>query len=219
MTRHIAYQSTVEPLNFSEYIKRIFIGLLAGVSISIVIGAVVWFLSVGLPYEFGESGNPIALFCYWLYETQISIGIRESIWLFPIVEGIHLLGIAVSVGALCWFDLRLLGLALRDEPVSGVWKHVMPVAFVGFALVFITGILLFWAESRTAYQSVHFWIKLALILAAGLNAWLFESKLHKHMHEWDTDAIPPRAAQIAGAVSLVLWAVIIITGRTMAYTF
>lgn len=219
MARQIAYQSTPTPWNSSEYIKRVFIGLLAGVSISIVIGAGVWFLSVGIPFEIGESSNPIAAFCDWLYETQISIGIRESIWLFPIVEGIHLLGIAVSVGALCWFDLRLLGLTLRDEPVSGVWKHVMPVAFVGFALVFATGVLLFWAESKTAYHSVHFWIKLALILTAGLNAWLFESKLHKHMHEWDMDAVPPRAAQIAGAVSLVLWAAIIITGRTMAYTF
>lgn len=219
MTRQIACESTATSWNFSDYIKKVFIGLLAGVSASIVISVGVWALSVGLPTEFGDPNSPIAAFCYWLYETQIGTGIRESIWVFPVIEGTHLLGIALSVGALCWFDLRLLGLALRDDPVSNVWKHVMPVAFGGFALVFLTGGLLFWAESKTAYHSVHFWIKLALILMAGLNAWLFESKLHKHMHEWDTDAVPPRAAQIAGAVSLVLWTAIIITGRTMAYTF
>jgi hypothetical protein len=78
---------------------------------------------------------------------------------------------------------------------------------------------LFWAESKTAYHSIHFWVKLALLQAAGLNAWLFESKLHRHMAEWDSLAVPPRGARIAGAVSLVLWTAIIITGRTMAYTF
>jgi hypothetical protein len=95
----------------------------------------------------------------------------------------------------------------------------MPVAFVGFGLVFVTGFLLFWAEALTAYHSLHFWIKIGLILIAGLNAGYFEFKLHPHMADWDTAAVPPRAAQVAGIASLVLWTAIIVTGRTMAYTF
>src|SRR5262245_616735 len=156
MTRPLSYPTTTtapaEPA-VSKYIKRVVIGLFAGILISIVISAGVWALSVGLPWKLEESQNPIALFCNWLYETWLSVSIRESIWVFPIIEGSHLLGIALSAGALCWFDLRLLGLALRNDPVSSVWKHIMPVAFVGFGLVFATGALLFIAEARSAYHS------------------------------------------------------------------
>jgi hypothetical protein len=110
-------------------------------------------------------------------------------------------------------------LALRDQPVSKVWNQVMPVAFVGFALMFITGLLLFWAEALTAYHSVHFWIKLVLLVAAGVNALSFEATAHKNMAEWDMAAVPPMRARMTGAISLILWTAIIITGRTMAYSF
>ena len=130
-----------------------------------------------------------------------------------------MLGIALSVGVLCWFDPRLLGLALRDQPVSTVWQKLMPVAFVGFAVMFLTGLLLFWAEALTAYHSVHFWIKLVLLALAGVTALSFEATAHRNMAGWDADPVPPLRARMTGLISLVLWTAIIITGRTMAYTF
>jgi hypothetical protein len=95
----------------------------------------------------------------------------------------------------------------------------MPVAAVGFALMFVTGGLLFWAEAITAYDSVHFWIKLGLILLAGLNALYFERVTHKGIASWDSAPVPPLKARIAGFASLILWTAVIITGRTMAYSF
>jgi hypothetical protein len=71
--------------------------------------------------------------CNWLYQTPVSVGIRESTLLFPAIEGVHLLGIALSVGMLCWFDLRLLGVVMKDEPVSTVWTRVMPTASPGWS--------------------------------------------------------------------------------------
>jgi len=214
-----ASQPAVTDSRYS-YAKRVLLGLIAGIISSVIIGAGVWLLAVVLPYKVGESSeNALSALIQWIYHTRISAGIRESIWVFPIIEGSHLLGIALSAGALCWFDLRLLGWALREEPISRIWKHGMPVAFVGFGLVFITGFLLFWAEAATAYHSLHFWIKMGLILIAGLNAGYFEFKLHPKMAEWDTASVPPPAARLAGIASLVLWTAIIVTGRTMAYTF
>jgi hypothetical protein len=196
------------------------VGLIAAVIISVIVSAGVWALAVGLPSETStEEETALSAVFQWIYDTPSSTAIRESLWVFPIVEGIHLLGIALSAGALCWFDLRLLGFVLRDESVSRVWKYVMPVAFVGFGLVFITGFLLFWAEAMTAYRSIHFWIKLGLILLAGVNAFFFELKLHPHMREWDAADTPPLAARVVGTLSLILWAAIMITGRTMAYRF
>jgi len=216
MARQLTLESVSRPSGL-DYAKRVFLGLIAGIIVSVVVAAGVWTLSAAFPSK--PEATPVPAIVEWIYHTNTSSGIRESLWVFPIIEGTHLLGIALSAGALCWFDLRLLGLALRDERISRVWKYVMPVAFVGFGLVFLTGFLLFWAEAATAYRSPHFWIKMGLIALAGLNALFFETKLHPKMTEWDIAVTTPLAARVAGVVSLVLWTAIIITGRTMAYTF
>jgi hypothetical protein len=194
-------------------------GLIAGGIISILVSAAVWFLAVAIPSKTGSPFAPIRELCQWIAETRVGRGILESVWVFPIVEGLHLMGIALSVGVLCWLDLRLIGIALTDQPISKVWKQVMPVAVFGFSLMFVTGGLLFWAEAITAYNSVHFWIKLGLILMAGLNALYFERVTRRGIAAWDTSPVPPLKARIAGFASLILWTAVIITGRTMAYSF
>src|SRR5207248_2171860 len=161
--------------------KRLFAGLIIGLIVSFIIGAGVWALSAGIDWKTGPSDSALSRFCDYVYESKVGTGIRESVWVFPIVEGTHLLGIALSVGMLCWFDLRLLGVALPDEPVEKVWNQVMPIALIGFVLMFLTGLLLFWAEARTAYHSVHFWIKIALLVLVGINALVFESTSHARM--------------------------------------
>ena len=143
MARPIPYDSSLTGWTSAGTGRRVFRGLIAGLIISVLLSAGVWALSAGNNMEkHGAETNVLAKFCQWLYDTKIGSGIRESVWVFPIIEGTHLLGIALSVGMLCWFDLRLLGLAFRDEPVSKVWQQVMPVAFIGFGLMFVTGLLL-----------------------------------------------------------------------------
>jgi len=219
MARPIPYDSNLTTWTPTQAGRQVLRGLIYGLIVSVVISIGVWGLAKGVDFKFLSDGTMLANWAQWLYESQTGTAIRESVWVFPIVEGTHLLAIALSVGMLCWFDLRLLGLALRDQPVSKVWNQVMPVAFVGFALMFITGLLLFWAEALTAYHSVHFWIKLVLLVAAGVNALSFEATAHKNMAEWDMAAVPPMRARMTGAISLILWTAIIITGRTMAYSF
>lgn len=202
-----------------DAVTKLWRGLLASFFVCVLISAGVWLLAAVLPHKTGSPFAPIREFCEWLAGTSVGRGILESALAFPIIEGLHLIGIALSIGVLCWFDLRLLGLALRDVPVSKVWKQVMPVSIVGFALVFGTGFLLFWAEAITAYASFHFWIKVGLILLAGINAAYFEFVTHPGIAAWDNDRVPPLRARISGFLSLVFWTAIIITGRTMAYSF
>ena len=219
MARPIAYDANVNSWTSTGQARQMLRGLIIGLMLSVIISAAVWLLSTSVESKMFSDQTAVARFCQWLYDSKIGSGIRESVWVFPIVEGTHLLGIALSVGLLCWFDLRLLGLVLRDQPVSKVWKQVMPVAFVGFVLMFVTGLLLFWAEAITAYHSVHFWVKVALLILAGANALSFETTAHRNMATWDNSPVPPLRARMAGAISLFLWAAIIITGRTMAYNF
>ena len=210
-----ATESKVEK-RFGAHVRN---GLIAGAIISLLISLIVWFLAAVIPSKTGSPFAPIRDLCQWIAETRVGTAILESTLTFPIIEGFHLLGIALSVGVLCWLDLRLLGLVLRDEPVSKVWKQVMPIALPGFVLMFITGGLLFWAEAITAYDSVHFWIKMVLILLAGANALYFEFVTHSGIAAWDNDPVPPFKVRMAGFLSLVLWTAVIITGRTMAYSF
>ena len=161
----------------------------------------------------------VADICQWLHDTSIGTSIRESLWLFPVIDAIHVLGLGLSIGTIVWFDLRLLGLKMMDRSVSELWRQLMPYAAVGFAVMFISGTLLFWSEAVRAWNSIFFKIKLLALLLAGLNALIFQLTVHRSLALWDKQPIPPIQARIAGLLSLLLWGTIIAAGRTMAYTF
>jgi uncharacterized membrane protein SirB2 len=219
MARPIPYEHGLTEWAAAPKGRQVLRGLIIGLILSFLISIGVWLLSTNVDTKIFGDTTILAKACRYLYDSKVGMGIRESIWVFPIVEGTHLLGIAISVGLLCWFDLRLLGWAMKDQPVSRVWQQVMPIAFVGFGVMFVSGILLFWAEAYTAFHSVHFWLKMILLLLAGINALSFETTMHTNMAEWDLAEVPPLRARITGALSLILWTAIIITGRTMAYNF
>jgi hypothetical protein len=154
----------------------------------------------------------------WLEETRIGSGLAASSYMFPIIEGTHVLALAFSVGTVIWFDLRLLGLWMRDQPVSRVFAGLKPWMIGGFAVMFVTGALLFASLATSAYVHPYFRIKIALLALAGLNIAVYTFTIDRRRYEWDTAPMPPRQARIAAVVSLVLWAGVIAAGRIMAYT-
>jgi hypothetical protein len=155
--------------------------------------------------------------CQWLQSTQVATSISESAYLYPAIEGTHVLALALSVGTVMWFDLRLAGLAWKKSPVSQVFLQLRPIMLVGFGLMFATGALLFSARATEAFGSYYFRTKMALLLLGGLNILLFHSTIDRRRAEWDVSQPPPLQARIAGMVSLVLWFAIIAAGRIMAY--
>jgi len=157
-------------------------------------------------------------FSEWLYHTSISVAIRESSWVFPIIETTHVLGLSLSVGVLFVSDLRLVGLALRRRPASELWEQLKPWMVAGFIVMFSSGALLFWSQPIKAYQSVFFRAKLALLLLAALNAAVYHTTIFRRINEWDDAPVPPTQARLTGWISLALWAGVIAAGRTMAYT-
>jgi hypothetical protein len=153
----------------------------------------------------------------WMQNSDIGTGIRESFWTFPIIETTHVLALAVSVGLLVWFDLRLLGLGMKHQPISEIHKQIMPYAVIGFLIMFVSGALLFWSEAEKCYRSGFFRAKVAFLFIAALNATIFEVKTKKTIEEWDKHPLPPVKARIAGWLSLISWAAVIIAGRATAY--
>jgi hypothetical protein len=158
-------------------------------------------------------------FCRWLAETPGSIALHESLYMYPLVESAHVLTLCLFVGMAAVFDLRLLGFAFTGVPVTAVKRRLGPWMTAGFVVMAITGALLFYAIPVRSYQNIFFRIKVVLLVLAGLNAFVFHSTVDRRVAEWDRHPLPPRAARRAGAASLVLWAVIIVCGRMIAYNW
>lgn len=156
--------------------------------------------------------------CQRLETTALAIAIQQSAYGFVIAVAIHILGLAASVGILLWVDLRLVGVALTRRPLDEVYKNLAPWFGAGFVVTLLSGFALFTAFATAAYGNVFFRIKLALLLVAGLNALLFHRFAARHAEPRADFGPPPAAARIAGALSLAIWAAVIVMGRTMSYT-
>ncbi|HVG83888.1 MAG TPA: DUF6644 family protein [Vicinamibacterales bacterium] len=154
-----------------------------------------------------------------LAETEWSVALHESLWVWPLLESSHVLTLALFAGSTMLFDLRLTGWALSSVPASTVLARLLPWTRLGFAIMLATGLLLFYATPVRNYQNIFFRTKMALMLLAGLNVWLFHRGIYRRVHEWGDAALPPRAARLAGYASLVFWAGVIISGRLVAYNW
>jgi hypothetical protein len=159
----------------------------------------------------------ILSFCQWLQNEPIGTSIRESIWTFPMIETIHLMALAFSVGIIVIVDLRLIGVVMKDVPVTEVFDRLQPMALKGFAINVTTGLVLFWSEPMKCYDSPYFRGKLVMLFFLGVNALLFSATTYKNVASWNKAAITPVGARVAGWVSLLLWAGVIVAGRAIAY--
>ncbi len=160
---------------------------------------------------------PIVSWCQWLQNTPLSTAISQSDLMFPFIEGSHILALSVSVGLIMILDLRFLGVAFPAEPVSKIMKQIMPWSLAGFAVMIITGLLLFMTQAEKAYGNNFFRVKLLLLLLAGLNALYYQVRFYPKMREWDTALSTPVGVRVCAVLSLLFWVGVIACGRTMAY--
>jgi hypothetical protein len=154
----------------------------------------------------------------WLEATPVGVLVRESLWGFPILVGLHIMGIIFSVGTLVWFDLRLLGMSMTGVRASRMYRRLMPWMFTGFAVMFITGVMLLAGFATNAYNNLYFRIKIVAMVLAAVNAFLYHRFTERRIAQWDDSAQPPTGARLAGVVSMSVWMTVIIAGRMMAYT-
>jgi hypothetical protein len=158
-------------------------------------------------------------FCQWLGNTPGSIALHESIWAYPIVESVHVLTLCLFLGLTVMLDLRLLGAAMARTPASEVLARLLPWISVGFAVMVASGALLFFAIPVKTYLNIFFRIKVAFLVLAGVNVAVFQRTISRSMRRWDIDPVPPFQARLAGGISLVLWAGIVVAGRMIAYNW
>jgi hypothetical protein len=158
-------------------------------------------------------------FFEWLANTRWSIAIHESTWAYSLIESVHVLTLCLVLGTAVMLDLRLLGLTLRRVPVSEVAGQLLPWTVAGFMVMVSSGALLFYGIPVRTFQNIFFRVKMVMLVFAGLNAWVFQWTVYRAVADWDLDPVPPKGARLAGCVSLVLWAGIVVSGRMIAYNW
>lgn len=155
----------------------------------------------------------------WIDAMPSSIAIRESVYGYPYLLTAHAVSMALFAGLVVMMDLRLIGAAYRRTPLSQVQRQLFPWQMATMAASAITGAVLFYGQPLRYYGKVFFWVKMALMVFAGINALVFHFTTYKTVADWDTTPQVPRGARLAGAFSIVLWAGVVIFGRITAYNW
>ena len=132
----------------------------------------------------------------WLDTHEWSTGLHESLYVYAWVETTHVLALMLFLGMLIAIDLRMLGVGFTNIPASTMAARLDKPMMIGFAVMLVTGFILFYAIPVRTTQSVWFRIKVVLLIAAGVNAWLFRGKMRASVGDWDTSPRPPKRIRV-----------------------
>jgi len=151
-----------------------------------------------------------------LHASALSQSLRSSVWLYPLVNTGHLVGIALLFGAIVPLDLRLLG-CWKRVPLEHLARPLIPMAVAGLLLALPTGVLLFVTRAPDYVVEPLFGLKLGLLGAALLNALLLRRSPHWRSLGVEAGAAVRPAWRVAGVFSIVLWLGVITAGRLIGY--
>lgn len=138
-------------------------------------------------------------------------------WWFPLLESLHVLTATLVLGSILMVDLRLLGLAAVNHPVSRISGEILAWTWGAFTVALLTGTGLFITRAGHYAANTAFQAKAVLLLLAGLNVLVFHFLVARDRQTWDTDARLPTAARLAGACSLALWIAVMLAGRWIGH--
>lgn len=152
-----------------------------------------------------------------LQNSALGETVRSAQYLYPILESIHILGIALLVGAAFSFDLRLLGMGQRNLAVTTAARCLLPVSHIGLAIAASTGVALLSAQATVVATAAAAPWKLGLIVVAGINVVVFHHGIYRTVANWDLHAPVPLFAKVSALISMFVWTGVIIAGRFLAY--
>lgn len=152
----------------------------------------------------------------WLENLAWPTAIRDSALLFPTLETVHVLALALVFGSIATVDLRLLGLTRRTEPAWLVVREVLPWTWASFAVAVASGGLLFASAATNYIGNLPFLIKMGLLVVAGINMSVFHYGSGRGINDWE-GLHTPRGARFAGALSIVVWVAIVAMGRWIGF--
>jgi hypothetical protein len=158
--------------------------------------------------------DPGMLFTFfqWCEATAPGRMVRESLWLFPVTEAAHLVGLSILGGALLVVDLRLLGVGLRDSTIADIDKQARPWLTASVVILLSTGLLLFLSEAIKCYYNTSFWVKIVTIPFALLFTYRVKSRFAQ------TALYTSATSQWIASADLLLWFIVAAGGRWIGFS-
>jgi len=154
----------------------------------------------------------------WLQRTSLAVQIRDSLFIFPLLESAHVIGLSLVFGTIAIVDLRLLGVASTSRPFHRLASDVMKWTWGAFALTALTGALMFSTNASVYFHNTYFRAKMALLVLAAINMLVFELTARRTIDRWDQAPSAPPFGRVAATVSLVIWIAVIAAGRMIGFT-
>jgi hypothetical protein len=152
-------------------------------------------------------------FFEWCEATWVGEAIRQSKWLFPGIESVHLLGLVVIAAAVLVVDMRLFGVGLRDQPVKRLARDVHPWLVSSLIVMLVTGVLLFLSESIKCYYSMAFWVKMWSLALAIVFTFTLRRKV-----VYSDQVVAPFWNKLTAVTSVGLWAGVGWGGRWIGFS-
>jgi len=154
----------------------------------------------------------------FLEASGLAARIRDSVFLFPMIESTHVIGLALVFGTIAVIDLRLLGIASTQRSFHRMASDILKWTWGAFALTALTGSLMFITNATVYYHNFFFRMKMLLLALTGINMLFFELTAGRTIHGWDRAPSAPRAGKAVAALSLAMWIGIICMGRLIGFT-
>jgi hypothetical protein len=151
-------------------------------------------------------------FFKWCDATPISLIIRNSTYIFPVVEVFHLFGLTLLLGSVTVVDMRILGVGMRRQSVSELSSALAPWSVGAAILTIVSGILLFLSEAMKCYGNTAFPYKMWFLLGGIILYFLTQRRITS-----PTSRINPAVLKVIAVLSLILWYGVAIAGRAIAF--
>jgi Family of unknown function (DUF6644) len=152
-------------------------------------------------------------FAQWCYDLAMSQAFRDSTYLFALTQALHVLAVAVFVGAVVIGDLRLLGWGPVGQSRASIARSAQRILLWAGLAVLLTGVPQFTANALTYHRSPLFMFKMYLLAAA----LVFTATLRWRVAVADEGRLPSWVPRAVGAVSLALWVGVTVSGRLIVY--
>jgi hypothetical protein len=151
----------------------------------------------------------------WLEGTSVAIWVGESLWGYPFLLGLHVIGLAIVVGTFVMRDLRLLGCfpGIEYDSLDSLRK----LGWAGFAINAVSGCFLFSSQATTFIHSTPFLLKISMIFLAAILAGVIQNRLRNEGAAWNEAGAAAGSVRILAVLSIALWTGAIIAGRLTAY--
>jgi hypothetical protein len=152
-------------------------------------------------------------FFEWCYNSGLGTYVRDSSFAVPLVEVVHLIGLAMLLGSLVVMDLGLIGIGMRRQPVAEYARSLEPWVWRGLTLMVLSGVPIFMNEATRCYDSWPFRIKMTLLATAII----FHFTVHRKVTAPDRKNVSPWLGKLTGLVSMTLWFGVGMAGRAIGF--